>query len=177
MPVYVISIRAHRRRLEVMRGYPWEGLTPIEWPGFDPHAMNAAHDKREWVYSDCSDPDWMMGCHVSHWHLAVHRSFCKGPCVVLEDDAVWENGAWSEINKLAVQADTDVVQLCQTDEPFVWCTGYILTQKGADRLKRVLAKRFTHVDLQFRAASDCGGLVIQYAPKVLIWAADRGKPQ
>lgn len=176
MPVYVITIPAHRRRMQILLQRDWEGIVPIEWPGFDCQAMNARHDERTWVYSKCPDPDWMMGSFVSHRHLAVHRSFLEGPCVVLEDDAVWAPGAWAKINAIKIRPETHVVQLCQTGGDFVWNTGYILTQSGASRLKTVLAKRWTHIDLQFRAAADCGSLAIQYVPEVLVWAADREKP-
>lgn len=176
MPAYVITIPAHRRRLQALMALDWEGVMPIIWPGFDCHAMNARHDERTWVYSKCADPDWMMGSFISHRHLAIHRTFFDGPCLVLEDDAVWRPGAMSRINDIDIGADVDVVQLCQTEGDFVWNTGYILTPKGAARLKCVLEKRFTHIDLQFRAAENCGGLVIQYVNEVLVWAADRKEP-
>lgn len=176
MPVYVITIPAHRRRIPALMALDWEGVKPVMWPGFDCHAMNARHDERTWVYSQCADPDWMMGSFISHRSIAIHRTFFPDPCLVLEDDAVWKPGTMSKINKIKWGPEVDVVQLCQTEGDFVWNTGYIMTPKGAARLKTVLEKRATHVDLQFRFAEQCGGLVIQYAEQVLVWAADRKEP-
>lgn len=175
--IYVITIPVHRRR---MGGFysenQWGGRSPAIWDGFDCMGMNARHDERSWCYVKAADPDWMMGGFIGHRFLLQHIALCGESALIVEDDVRFDPEMWAYLDSVKDDGSFDLVQLCQTMPDFVWTTCYAVTAAGAKKLHRGTAKRFTHIDLQFRALEDSGSINVKYAPKVFAWAADRERP-
>jgi len=179
---FVITIPHHTRRMAAFNTQSWGNLgsTLRAWPGFDPYMLHVMHHDRGGCYVNCGDPDWMMGCFISHLTLLQHIALGddEGPFLVFEDDAVICDAF---PDKIAAIKDEDfpkdeLFQLCQIEGPFLWCTGYALTRQTAALMLPGLRSRLTHIDLQVRYMEQCKAIKIRYATKVLVWGADRGKP-